>query len=89
MTPDALANEVYQFLFTALIATGPFLVAAAGIGLVIGIILAVIQIQEQSVPQIIKIAALIIMIVLFAAPLSMPFYNQSLRIFSSFHVMVR
>lgn len=89
MTPNALAFEVNTALMAALLAAGPFLVVAAGLGLFLGIVLAVVQIQEQTLPQVIKIGVMLIIMMLFAAPLSTPLYQHTQKIFANFYKMTR
>jgi type III secretory pathway component EscS len=89
MSPTMLAHEVNSGLAAVLIAAGPVLAVAGGLGLFLGIVLAVIQIQEQTLPQVIKIATILIILVLFSAPLGQPLYLYTLHIFSDFHQMVR
>jgi type III secretion protein S len=67
----------------------PFLVVAAGLGLLIGLIQGVTQIQDQTLPLTIKIIAAIFMMIAMGANLSIPLYQQSVEVFSTFHIKVQ
>lgn len=89
MTPTQLAYEINSALMAAMIASGPILAVAAGLGLFLGILLAVIQIQEQTLPQVIKIGTILIIIVLFSAVLATPLYEYTTHIYKDFYKMTR
>jgi type III secretion protein S len=84
-----LSNEVYQSLIATLILIGPFLAAAILLGLVLGLVQAVTQIQDQTVPQLVKIAALFVMVLAFSTWLALPLYDHTLHLFTMFPYLVR
>jgi type III secretion protein S len=85
----ALSHEIYQSLIATLVLIGPFLGIAIVLGLVIGLVQAVTQIQDQTVPQLIKIVALFIMVLAFSSWLAIPLYDQTLHLFTMFPYLVR
>lgn len=85
----ALSHEVYQSLIATMILTGPFLGVAILLGLIIGLVQAVTQIQDQTVPQLIKIVVLSLMVIGFATWLAIPLYEQTVHLFNMFPYLVR
>jgi type III secretion protein S len=86
---EVLSHEVYQSLIATLVLVGPFLVTAILLGLVLGLVQAVTQIQDQTVPQLIKIVALFTMFLAFASWLAIPLYDQAVHLFTMFPYLVR
>ncbi len=84
-----LSNEIYNSLVAIMVLSGPFLVAAIGLGLALGLIQAVTQIQDQTVPQLVKIIALFMMVIGFSSYLALPLYDQTLHLFTMFPYLVR
>jgi type III secretion protein S len=89
MTPDTLANEIYTSMIAIAVLGGPILALAAGLGLLLGFLQAVTQIQDQTFPQIVKIATVSAVLIFFGLKLSYPLYDHTLRLFSGFPLMVR
>ena len=85
----ALSDEIYRSLIATLVLVGPFLAAAIVLGLVLGLVQAVTQIQDQTVPQLIKIVVLFMMVLSFSTWLAIPIYDQTLHLFSAFPYLVR
>ncbi|MES2906718.1 MAG: flagellar biosynthetic protein FliQ [Pseudomonadota bacterium] len=85
----ALSNEVYQILIATMVLTGPFLIVAIFLGLVLGLVQAVTHIQDQTVPQLVKIIVLSLMALGFGMWLSIPLYEQTVHVFSAFPYIVR
>ena len=89
MSPDALTHEIYSSLLAAAIFAGPPLLAAAGFGLVMGLVQAVIQVQDQSLAQVVKIVVISALLFLAAGRLADRLFEQTLFLFESFPQMVR
>ena len=68
---------------------GPFLAVAIVLGLVLGLVQAVTQIQDQTVPQLVKIVGLFMMVLGFSTWLSIPLYEHTLHLFTMFPYLVR
>ena len=69
-----------QALMLTLILSMPPIIAAAGVGLIISLIQALTQIQEQTLPFAFKLIAVIISIFATARWLGIEVYNYSLAI---------
>lgn len=69
-----------QALLLTLILSMPPIIAAAGVGLIISLIQALTQIQEQTLPFAFKLIAVIISIFATARWLGIEVYNYSLAI---------
>ncbi|HRJ69009.1 MAG TPA: flagellar biosynthetic protein FliQ [Beijerinckiaceae bacterium] len=89
MSSTHLAYEVYSSIWAAFVVTAPFLIAAIVIGFVLGLIQAVTQIQDQTLPQLVKILVLSLMLVVTGGWLSSPLVDHSRRLFTNFPVWVR
>ena len=89
MTSTQLAYEVYSSIWATFVVTAPFLIAAIVIGFVLGLFQAVTQIQDQTLPQLVKILVLTLMLVVTGSWLSSPLVDQSRRLFMNFPVWVR
>ncbi|MET4695265.1 type III secretion system export apparatus subunit SctS [Endozoicomonas lisbonensis] len=69
-----------QALLLTLILSMPPIIAAAGVGLIISLVQALTQIQEQTLPFAFKLIAVIISIFATARWLGIEVYNYSLAI---------
>lgn len=88
MENTMLINQLYNILFNAAILAGPPLFIATILGLIVAILQAVTQIQDQSLPQTIKISAIAMVMLLFGTILTAPFYQASENLFTNFHKWV-
>lgn len=89
MTPEAVSNEITGAFVSAFALAGPILGIAAALGLLMAFIQAVTQIQDQTLPQIVKIGAVSLALVAAGAGLAQPLYERSVRLFAGFPAMVR
>lgn len=89
MNANQLSYEVYSSIWAMFVVTAPFLAAAIVLGFVLGLIQAVTQIQDQTLPQLLKIIVLTLMLVVMGSWLSTPVLDQARRIFTNFPVWVR
>jgi len=89
MTQDALINQLHAMLSMVLLMSLPPLLGAMAVGLVIGILQAVTQIQDQSLPIAFKLLAVILIVVLAGPLLVAPLVRQSGQLFDSFPTMTR
>jgi flagellar biosynthetic protein FliQ len=64
MTPEIALGEVQGALRVALIIAGPLLLAELLVGVVVGLLQAVTQVQEQSISFVAKLIVLVVMLVL-------------------------
>ncbi len=89
MDSTTIVQELQAGFLAAAVFGTPPLIAAAIIGLVIGILQAVTQIQDQALAQTVKILAVSFGLFLGGAFLATPLLAFALRLFSQFAVMVR
>lgn len=88
MEDAVLINQLYSFMFNSAILCGVPLIIATILGLFVSILQAVTQIQDQSLPQTIKIVAIAFIFLTFGSLLAAPFFQSSVNLFSSFHKIV-
>ncbi|MBE7211991.1 MAG: flagellar biosynthetic protein FliQ [Gluconacetobacter diazotrophicus] len=67
----------------------PPLVAAVGIGLVVGILQAVTQVQDQSLPLAFKLLIVIAVLALAGPLLTVPLVREATAVFDNFPLMTR
>jgi type III secretion protein S len=67
----------------------PPLLIASGIGLLVGLIQAVTQIQDQTLPQSIKLIAVLISLILFGPILAQPLIQHTDQLFNDFPTITR
>ena len=89
MVQSVLINQLHTMLGIVLMLSLPPLLAALAVGLVIGILQAVTQIQDQSLPIAFKLLAVIVIMVLFGPLLVAPLVSQSGQLFDSFPAMTQ
>jgi type III secretory pathway component EscS len=89
MSPDTLSHELYVSLLAAATLAGPPLFAAAGFGLVMGLLQAVMQIQDQSLAQVLKIVVISAILFLAVSRLADRLFEETLFLFESFPRLVR
>jgi type III secretion protein S len=59
--------KVQNALLTVLMICGPVLLVAVAVGLTIGLLQALTQIQDQTLPQAVKILVILVMVVLLGS----------------------
>jgi type III secretion protein S len=84
-----LTQYLYQGAITMMIFAVPVLGVAAIVGLAMGLLQAVTQIQDQTFPQIAKSVAVTIVLVLGGYWLAVPLVEFSGQLFSNFSRIVR
>jgi type III secretory pathway component EscS len=82
---DILVEHIYRSAVAMMAIGVPVLLLAGGLGLLIGLLQAVTQIQDSTMPQIIKIMAVSGLLLFFGQALSGPIVHHSEEIFSTFH----
>ena len=89
MAENALIERLIGMLGIVLLLALPPLVAAMTVGLIVGILQAATQVQDQSLAVAIKLLVVIVILV-FAGPLLVqPLVRQSGLLFDSFPTMTR
>lgn len=89
MEQAELINQLYVILINAAILGGLPLIAATIFGLIISIFQAVTQIQDQSLPQTIKIVVITFTFLSFGSLLASPFVQSCDYLFTNFHKLIR
>jgi type III secretory pathway component EscS len=82
---DLVIDHIYRSTVAMMVLGMPVLLLAGGLGLLIGLIQAVTQIQDSTLPQIIKILGVSALLLFFGQSLSAPIVTHSEEIFSTFH----
>jgi flagellar biosynthesis protein FliQ len=75
-------NLFYDGMMSSIVIAGPLLAIAAIVGFVIAIFQAATQIQDQTLPQIVKVVILVLVVQLFGARLSSPIVEFTERQFT-------
>jgi type III secretory pathway component EscS len=89
MNPTSVTHEIYTNAVATMILVGPVLLLAGLAGLLVGILQAVTQIQDQTLAQIIKLVVASIVLFTLGARLSIPLVTHSEELFRNFHLIVR
>lgn len=84
-----LTQEIYMNFRAGAILAGVPVAAAIIIGIVLAILQAATQIQDQSLPALTKVIVILIMLMAFGYALSQPLVEHTRTVFSSFHGMTR
>lgn len=89
MAGHELIAQLQAMLGIVLLMSLPPLLAAMGVGLIVGILQAVTQVQDQSLPVAFKLLAVIVILAVAGPLLVMPLVRQSGQLFDSFPAMTR
>jgi type III secretion protein S len=89
MQQDALISQLQTTLGLVLYMALPPLLAAMAVGLIVGVLQAVTQVQDQSLPITFKLLAVIVVIALAGSVLTVPLVRQASQLFDSFPTMTR
>jgi type III secretion protein S len=76
-------------LVLVMYASIPVLVIAAGVGLLVGLLQAVTQIQDQSLPQTLKLVAVLVTVALLGPLLAEPLLHHAETILDQFPGLTR
>lgn len=85
MDEAQLVSALYNIFYYSAVVLVPPLLLATIIAFMVGLFQAVTQIQEQTLPQTIKIMVIGFMLIVFGSTLTAPLYSASDEIFSRFH----
>jgi len=89
MGSSSLVQQIFDSFMTGLIIVAPPMIAAMVVGVVLAILMAAMQIQDQTLPQLVKIIVILGVLIIGGVPMSGPLYEYSRNIFASFHTMTR
>jgi flagellar biosynthesis protein FliQ len=88
MSSEFVITLAEQSVFTVLMISGPILVLALGVGLLISIFQATTQIQEQTLAFVPKIVAVFVGLVFFGPWMLSRMLSFTFEIFNSLHKFV-
>jgi type III secretion protein S len=89
MNATSVTQELYSAAMATAVLAGPVLAVAGLAGLLIGLLQAVTQIQDQTFGQIIKLFIVSLMLLFLGSRLVLPLLNHSETLFKSFHIMTK
>jgi type III secretion protein S len=89
MDPSPLVHHLTQSLQLVLWLSLPILGIAAAVGLVVGLLQAVTQIQDQSLPQVAKLLAVLVALSVIGPLLAGPVLRQAERVLTEFPAATR
>jgi type III secretion protein S len=89
MSPEALLAKVNASLMTVLLVSSPILIAAVAVGVLVGLAQALTQIQDQTLPQAIKLIAVLVIIMMLGPLLAGQISQQASTALDEFPVLTR
>jgi flagellar biosynthesis protein FliQ len=89
MNSTNISQELYSSAMSIAVLAGPVLAIAGLTGLVVGLLQAVTQIQDQTLGQILKLFVVSLVLLFMGARLSTPLLNHSETLFKNFHLIVK
>jgi type III secretion protein S len=89
MTQDTFLAQVNAALMTVLIVSSPALVTAIAVGIGVGLLQALTQIQDPTLPQAVKLVAVLLVIVLVGPLLAFQIAMLAQRLLEQFPAMTR
>ena len=89
MEQDALVDQLHAMLGIVLYMALPPLVAAVAVGLLVGVMQAVTQIQDQSLPLAFKLLIVMAILALAGPLLTVPLVREAREVFDNFPLMTR
>jgi type III secretion protein S len=87
MNYATLTQTIYAFFSTGFLIVAPPMALAIAAGLILAILQAATQIQEQSLPALVKVVVIMTVLAMMGVPLATPFFEQTRSVFSSFYAM--
>ncbi len=85
MDQSVLTSNLVLALSHFVLIVSPPLLAAVGVGLLVGLLQAATQIQDQTLPQSFKLFAVITVFAVLAPLLSQPLIDHAEKIFTEFY----
>jgi type III secretion protein S len=89
MLHDALLAKLNAALWSILMASSPVLIAAVVIGVLVGLLQALTQIHDQTLPQAIKLVAALFILLLFGPIFARGIADQATSSLEEFPVLTR
>lgn len=89
MQHQALIEQLQSMLGVVLVMALPPLLGAMAVGLLVGVLQAITQVQDQSLPVAFKLLVVIVILALAGPLLVVPLVRLSGQLFDSFPAMTR
>lgn len=89
MGQTAFLAQMQNALLTVLLASAPALAVAIIIGIGVGLIQALTQIQDQTLPQAVKLVAVMLTLIVLGPTLALQVANLASHVLDSFPAMTR
>jgi type III secretion protein S len=89
MYNDVLLVKVNSALMTVLIASSPVLLTAVVIGVAVGLIQALTQIHDQTLPQAVKLIATLLIVMMLGPVFARGIANQASSALDEFPLLTR
>ncbi len=89
MGQTAFLAQMQNALLTVLLASAPALGIAIVIGISVGLIQALTQIQDQTLPQAVKLVAVMLTLIVLGPTLAVQVANLASHVLDSFPAMTR
>ena len=89
MYTDTLLVKVNNMLMTVLITSAPILLAAVVLGVLVGLVQALTQIQDQTLPQAVKLIATLLIIMMLGPLFGRNIAEQASTALDEFPVLSR
>ena len=89
MHSELIAAKVTDALLTVLVVSGPVLVAAVVLGLLVGILQAATQIQDQTLPLTVKLFTILIVLIVLGPLLASQIVTQASSVLDEFPALTR
>ena len=86
MNSGTLTSALYAILQDAALMVSVPLIAAMIVGFVIGLFQAVTQLQEQTLPQSMKLFVVALILIFFGGALAAPLYATTRSLFDTFYL---
>jgi type III secretion protein S len=89
MPTNPLVNQLQSVLGIVFYMTMPPLVGAVAVGLLVGVLQAATQIQDQSIPQTFKLIVVLAVVTFAGSLLAVPLVRQTVYLLDNFSLMTR
>jgi len=89
MTQETFLSHMNTALMTVLIASSPALAAAILVGVGVGLLQALTQIQDPTLPQAVKLVVVLVITILLGPLLAIQIATISQRLFEQFPALTR
>lgn len=89
MTQDAFLAQMNSALMTVLIVSAPALISAIAVGVGVGLLQALTQIQDPTLPQAVKLVVVLLVTILLGPLLAIQIAMMAQRLLEQFPALTR